>query len=79
LVLLTTDTTTTCRDSVVITTESIMARWQEISGHLLLERYGMTEFGMAISNPLHGQRRPGCVGSPLPGYKVPYQASPNWI
>jgi len=50
--------------------ETIMARWQEISGHLLLERYGMTEFGMAISNPLHGQRRPGCVGTPLPGVQV---------
>ena len=29
-------------------------RWEEISGHRLLERYGMTEIGMALSNPLHG-------------------------
>jgi malonyl-CoA/methylmalonyl-CoA synthetase len=42
-------------------------RWKEISGHILLERYGMTEVGMALSNPLHGERRPGFVGQPLPG------------
>ena len=41
-------------------------RWREITGHTLLERYGMTEIGMALSNPLHGQRRPGDVGVPLP-------------
>lgn len=45
-------------------------RWREISGHVLLERYGMTEVGMALSNPLHGRRRPGFVGSPLPGVSV---------
>ena len=42
-------------------------RWKEISGHVLLERYGMTEVGMALANPLHGERRPGFVGQPLPG------------
>ncbi len=47
-----------------------LARWKEISGHTLLERYGMTEFGMALSNPLEGERRPGCVGRPLPGVEV---------
>jgi len=41
--------------------------WREISGHVLLERYGMTEIGMALSNPLHGMRVPGAVGTPLPG------------
>ena len=44
-----------------------LRRWREISGHLLLERYGMTELGMALSNPLHGQRKEGFVGRPLPG------------
>jgi malonyl-CoA/methylmalonyl-CoA synthetase len=43
-----------------------LERWKEISGHTLLERYGMTEIGMALSNPLHGQRVPGSVGIPLP-------------
>ena len=47
-----------------------LARWREISGHTLLERYGMTEFGMALANPLGGERRPGCVGQPLPGVEV---------
>jgi malonyl-CoA/methylmalonyl-CoA synthetase len=45
-------------------------KWLEITGHELLERYGMTEIGMAISNPLHGERRPGYVGMPLPGISV---------
>ena len=47
-----------------------LERWREISGHVLLERYGMTEIGMALSNPLHGARRPGFVGTPLPGVDV---------
>src|SRR6266536_1914683 len=34
-------------------------RWREISGHTLLERYGMTETGMVLSNPLTGERVPG--------------------
>jgi malonyl-CoA/methylmalonyl-CoA synthetase len=47
-----------------------LERWREISGHTLLERYGMTETGMILSNPLHGERRPGLVGTPLPGVDV---------
>lgn len=46
---------------------SVMESWQKISGHYLLERYGMTEIGMAISNPYDGQRRAGYIGKPLPG------------
>ena len=45
-------------------------RWREITGHTLLERYGMTEIGMALSNPLHGLRQPGHVGRPLPGVQT---------
>jgi malonyl-CoA/methylmalonyl-CoA synthetase len=41
-----------------------------MTGHVLLERYGMTEIGMALSNPLEGPRRPGFVGVPLPGVEV---------
>ncbi|HEV8396770.1 MAG TPA: acyl-CoA synthetase [Vicinamibacterales bacterium] len=48
----------------------VLERWREISGHTLLERYGMTEIGMALSNPLEGERRPGSVGQPLPGVDV---------
>ncbi|KAJ8249210.1 hypothetical protein GJAV_G00232350 [Gymnothorax javanicus] len=47
-----------------------LERWREITGHTLLERYGMTEIGMALSNPLHGTRTPGAVGKPLPGVEV---------
>ena len=49
---------------------STLQRWQEISSHTLLERYGMTEIGMALSNPLRGERVPGSVGTPLPGVEV---------
>ncbi|OUL31087.1 acyl-CoA synthetase [Nostoc sp. 106C] len=48
----------------------VLEKWQSISGHFLLERYGMTEIGMALSNPLHGQRYSGYVGQPLPQVEV---------
>ncbi len=48
----------------------VLQQWQQISGHFLLERYGMTEIGMALSNPLHGERRSGFVGNPLPHVQV---------
>ncbi len=43
-----------------------------MSGHLLLERYGMTEVGMALTNPLRPEsaRRPGRVGRPFPGVEA---------
>jgi malonyl-CoA/methylmalonyl-CoA synthetase len=49
---------------------TVMEKWKHISGQTLLERYGMTEIGMAISNPYHGERRAGYVGLPLPGVHV---------
>ena len=49
---------------------SVMEKWAAISGHRLLERYGMTEIGMGISNPYDGERRAGYIGKPLPGVKV---------
>ena len=47
-----------------------LERWREITGHVLLERYGMTETGMICSNPVDGERVPGAVGVPLPGVEV---------
>jgi len=47
-----------------------LRKWEEITGHVLLERYGMTEIGMALSNPLFGKRMPGRVGTHLPGVEV---------
>ncbi len=40
------------------------------TGHVILERYGMTETGMNTSNPYRGERRGGTVGFPLPGVSV---------
>jgi malonyl-CoA/methylmalonyl-CoA synthetase len=47
-----------------------LERWRAITGHVLLERYGMTEIGMALANPLRGERPPGAVGRPLPGVEA---------
>ncbi len=49
---------------------SVMEKWRGISNHNLLERYGMTEIGMGISNPYSGERRAGYIGKPLPGVKI---------
>ncbi|MCX2718501.1 acyl-CoA synthetase [Lentiprolixibacter aurantiacus] len=49
---------------------SVMEKWEQISRHLLLERYGMTEIGMGLSNPYKGERKSGHVGLPLPGVQL---------
>ena len=49
---------------------SVLEKWKEISGHVLLEIYGMTEIGMALSNPYGGKRLPGRVGFAMPGVEV---------
>ncbi|QDK77204.1 AMP-binding protein [Spirosoma sp. KCTC 42546] len=49
---------------------SVMEKWKTVSGHTLLERYGMTEIGMGISNPYKGERRVGYIGLPLPDVSV---------
>ena len=41
--------------------------FREQFGHAILERYGMSETLMNVSNPYAGERRPGTVGFPLPG------------
>ena len=43
------------------------AAFAAATGHAILERYGMTETLISLSNPLHGERRAGAVGMPLPG------------
>ena len=42
----------------------------ERSGHTILERYGMSETTMLVSNPYEGERVAGTVGLPLPGVSV---------
>ena len=46
------------------------AQWQKVTGHAILERYGMTETNMNTSNPYDGERRAGTVGFPLPGVEL---------
>jgi len=49
---------------------SVQEHWTNLTTQRLLERYGMTEIGMALSNPYEGERRAGTVGQPLPSVKI---------
>ena len=52
---------------------SLLLEFQQATGQVILERYGMTEIGMALSNPYRddeGPRVAGAVGRPLPGVSV---------
>ncbi len=44
--------------------------FRAVTGHEILERYGMSETGMNLSNPYAGPRLPGTVGVPLPGVSI---------
>jgi malonyl-CoA/methylmalonyl-CoA synthetase len=48
----------------------VLEAFAERFGHVILERYGMTETLMNVSNPYDGERRAGTVGLPLPGVDV---------
>ncbi len=52
---------------------------EERCGQVVLERYGMTETLLLVSNPLHGERRPGTVGFPLPGVELRLDGGTNEI
>ncbi len=45
-------------------------RFRQLTGHAILERYGMSETLITLSNPLDGERRPGSVGLPVPGCEL---------
>lgn len=45
-------------------------QFEQRTGHKILERYGMSETSMLVSNPLDGERRAGTVGFALPGVTV---------
>jgi malonyl-CoA/methylmalonyl-CoA synthetase len=49
---------------------AVLESFRDRFGHTILERYGMSETLMLISNPYAGERRPGTVGRPLPGVSV---------
>ena len=57
----------------------VHVQWTALTGQQLLERYGMTEIGMAISNLYKGERRPGSVGAALPGIEVRLKAESGAI
>lgn len=58
---------TSCSSTAIVTKDPGLLRG---TGQTLLERYGMTETGMIISNPYRGERRAGFVGLPLPGVTI---------
>jgi malonyl-CoA/methylmalonyl-CoA synthetase len=56
---------------------AVFDRLADGSGQRVLERYGMTETGMNVSNPYDGERRPGTVGFPLPGVDLRLADAPR--
>jgi len=48
----------------------VLQEFGALFGHTILERYGMSETLMNLSNPYVGERRAGTVGLPLPGVSV---------
>ena len=58
-----------CSGSAPLAPETFAA-FRELTGHAILERYGMTETGMNLSNPYAGPRVPGEVGTPFPGVSI---------
>lgn len=50
--------------------EETFEQFEQRTGQRILERYGMTETNMNSSNPLHGERKAGTVGPPLPGVEI---------
>ncbi|MFN7939904.1 MAG: AMP-binding protein [Bryobacteraceae bacterium] len=48
----------------------VLEQFRTLYGHTILERYGMSETMMNISNPYVGERRAGTVGFPMPGVSV---------
>ncbi len=52
---------------------------ERVTGQRVLERYGMTETLMLVSNPYAAERRAGSVGFPLPGVELRLQGDPKEI
>jgi malonyl-CoA/methylmalonyl-CoA synthetase len=49
---------------------AVLEEFQRMYGQTILERYGMSETLMNLSNPYVGERRAGSVGLPMPGVRV---------
>lgn len=49
----------------------VLRRWEAAAGSPIVEGYGQSEAGPVVSfNPLHGRRKPGSVGVPVPETEV---------
>ena len=48
----------------------VFVEFERVFGQQILERYGMTETIMSLTNPYEGERRAGTVGSPFPGQEA---------
>nr|XP_031530600.1 malonate--CoA ligase ACSF3, mitochondrial isoform X2 [Vicugna pacos] len=57
----------------------VLEKWKCATGHTLLERYGMTEIGMALSNPLATARLPVAVGTPCSQHLPSPLQAPRWL
>ncbi|HEX8034867.1 MAG TPA: AMP-binding protein, partial [Ktedonobacterales bacterium] len=55
--------------SAPLSTQTFL-EFERVFGQRILERYGMTETGMNLTNPYDGERRPGTVGAPFPGQEA---------
>ncbi len=65
-----------CRKARLFTSGSaalspnLFSRFEAATGHRILERYGMSETLLTLSNPYDGERRPGTVGQPVAGVEA---------
>jgi acyl-CoA synthetase (AMP-forming)/AMP-acid ligase II len=65
-----------CRDARLFTSGSAalpaskFEEFEQLTGHRILERYGMSETMLTLSNPYRGERRPGTIGRPVPGISI---------
>jgi malonyl-CoA/methylmalonyl-CoA synthetase len=58
---------------------TLARRWKEMTGTIPLERFGMSEIGVGLSNLLHGERIEGSVGYPLPTVETQIVNGELWI
>jgi len=49
---------------------ALFDRCEKLLGQKPIERYGITEGGIVVTNPFDGPRQPGRVGHPFPGVEV---------
>lgn len=49
---------------------TLAERWRALTGDIPVERFGMTEIGVGMTNPVDGPRKPGSVGRPLPSVEM---------